>query len=124
MEIETFSFWDKDHYEYEIFSILSIAWAWTSVILAGKRDSWRHSTTSFCEHVAVVKINYQMLEVLSLCDQEWAFKVKTFNNDNVFDGKKYNKTSWGVCFWQYVFEKSFSPVKLKVADKRAHLTVK
>ena len=46
----------------------------------------------------MVKTNYQMLEVLSLCDQERAFKVKTFNNDNVFDGKKYNKTSWGVCF--------------------------
>ena len=31
-------------YEYELFSLPSIALAWTSVILAGKRDSRRHST--------------------------------------------------------------------------------
>ena len=34
-----FRFWDEDDYENEIFS--------TSVILAGKRDSRRHSTTRF-----------------------------------------------------------------------------
>ena len=42
---------DKDDYEYEIFSILSIAHASTSVILAGKRGSRRHPTTSFTENV-------------------------------------------------------------------------
>ena len=36
--IESFRFWDEDDYEYEIFSILSFSYAWTSVILAGKRD--------------------------------------------------------------------------------------
>ena len=37
-------FWDEDDYGYELFSLPSIALAWTSVILAGKRDSRRHST--------------------------------------------------------------------------------
>ena len=32
-------------YEYEIFSILSIAHAWTSVILGEEGDKRRHSTT-------------------------------------------------------------------------------
>ena len=46
----TLRFFDEDDYEYKIFSILSIAQAWTSVILAGKRDSRRHSTRSFSEN--------------------------------------------------------------------------
>ena len=50
----TLRFFDEDDYEYEIFSILSIAQAvaqaWTSVILAGKRDNRRHSTTGFSEN--------------------------------------------------------------------------
>ena len=58
--LESFRFWDEDDYEYEIFSILSIARAWTSVILAGKRDSRRHSTTSFSENVVVAGTSYQM----------------------------------------------------------------
>ena len=52
--IESFRFWDKDDFEYEIFSTLSINHAWTSVISAGKRDSGRHSTTSFSENVELV----------------------------------------------------------------------
>ena len=47
--VETFRFWDEYEYEYEIFSILSSARARTSVILAGKHDCRRHSTTSFRE---------------------------------------------------------------------------
>ena len=34
------------------------------LILAGKRDSRRHSTTSFSENVVVEGTSYQMLEVL------------------------------------------------------------
>ena len=34
-----------------MFSILSSTRAWTSVILAGKRDSRRHSTASFCKKI-------------------------------------------------------------------------
>ena len=54
--MESFRFWDKEDYEYEIVSILSIAHAWTSVILAGNR----HSTTSFSENVLVAGTSYQM----------------------------------------------------------------
>ena len=45
----TESFRFKDN-EYKIFSVLSSALAWTSVILAGKRDSRPHSTTNFSEN--------------------------------------------------------------------------
>ena len=38
--------------------------------MAGKRDSRRHSTTSFSENVEVAETSYQMLEVLSFCHQE------------------------------------------------------
>ena len=56
--------------KYEISSILTSARAWTSVILAGKRGSRRHSTTSFSENVEVAETRYQMLVVLSFCDRE------------------------------------------------------
>ena len=59
--IESFRFWDG--YDYEIFSVLSSAHAWTNVILAGKRDSHRHSTTSFSENVIVVGTICHILEV-------------------------------------------------------------
>ena len=70
LSLETFRFWDEYDNEYEIFSVLSSAHAWTSVILAGKRDSRRYSTTSFSENVEVAETSYQMLEVLSFRDQE------------------------------------------------------
>ena len=44
----------------EIFSILSIVRARASVILAGKRDGPRHSTTSFSENVVAARESYQM----------------------------------------------------------------
>ena len=65
--LESFRFWDEDDYEHEIFSILSSALSKTSVILAGKRGSRRHSTTSFSENVVVAGTSYQMLGVLSFC---------------------------------------------------------
>ena len=68
--VETFRFWDDYDYEYEIFSILSSARAWASVILAGKCVSRRRSTTSFSKNVEVAETSYQMLEVLSFCDRE------------------------------------------------------
>ena len=60
---------DQSDYEYEILSILS-ARTRTSVILAGKRGSRRHSTTSFSENVEVAETSYQMLQVFSFFDQE------------------------------------------------------
>ena len=58
--IEGFTVEDEKDYEYEIFSILSIAHTWTSVILAGKRNSRRRSTTSFTENVVMAGTIYQM----------------------------------------------------------------
>ena len=53
----------RGHFENEIFSILSSAHAWTSVILEENRDSHRHSTTSFA---VVAETCYEMLEVGSI----------------------------------------------------------
>ena len=60
---------DQSDYEYKILSVLS-ARTRTSVILAGKRGSRRHSTTSFSENVEVAETSYQMLQVLSFFDRE------------------------------------------------------
>ena len=68
--LESFRFYDEIDYEYEIFSILSSTLSWTNAILAGKRDSRRHSTTSFSENVVVVRTNHQMLKVLAFCNRE------------------------------------------------------
>ena len=62
---------DDNDYEYEIFSILSIARTWTG-ILAGKRDSRRHSTTGFSVNAEVEEKSYLALEVLLFCDRERA----------------------------------------------------
>ena len=56
--LESFRFEDENEYEKEIFLILSVARAWASVILAGKRDSRRHSSSSISENVAVVETSY------------------------------------------------------------------
>ena len=68
--IESFRF--KDDYEYEIFSIRSSVCSRASVILVGKRDSRRHSTTSFTSNVTVAGTSYQMLEVIWFCYRERA----------------------------------------------------
>ena len=70
---------NEEVYEYEISSVLSSARAWPSVILAGKRDSRRHSSMSFSENVVVSETSYQMLEVLSLWPGEG---LTSFNKDN------------------------------------------
>ena len=54
------------------WSILSSARARTHVILAGKSDSRRHSSTSFSVDVVVAKTSYQMLGILSFSDREKA----------------------------------------------------
>ena len=59
-----------------MFSVLSSARVWASVILAGKRDNRRHSAMSFSENgrenVVVAGAGYQMEEVLSFCYRERA----------------------------------------------------
>ena len=49
----------------------------TNVILAGKCDSQRHSTTSLSENVVVAKKSYQMLGILSFSDRERALPLST-----------------------------------------------
>ena len=56
----------------KIFSILSSARTFASVILAGKLDSCHCSTMSFREDVVVLETIYQMGEVLSLFSGERA----------------------------------------------------
>ena len=68
---ESFRCEDDNDYEYAIFSILSIARRWTG-ILAGKRDSRRHSTTGFSVNAKVEEKSYLLLEVLLFCDRERA----------------------------------------------------
>ena len=48
--LESFRFENEDDYEYQIFSILSSAGAWASVIFAGKRDSRRLSATGYSKN--------------------------------------------------------------------------
>ena len=66
-QLETFRFWEEDDYEVEIFSILSSARAWTSVIFAGNVIAVviLLRTGAAAENIVVAETSYQMLEVLS-----------------------------------------------------------
>ena len=79
--LKSFRFKDEDDYENEIFSILSGARARTNVILAGKCDSHRYSSTSFSENVVVAKTSYQMFGILSFCYRE---SINNRTNNNTF----------------------------------------
>ena len=85
--------------------LLSSAHPWTSVILAGKRGSRRHSTTSFTKNVQVAETSYQMLVVLSFCDRKrvWPPSLKvTVLTLLVKNGKM--KLSGESVFWQYAIK--------------------
>ena len=69
--IETF--YDED----ENFPVRSSAHVRTNVILAGKCDSHRHSTTNFSKNVVVEKTSYQMLGMLTFSDRERALPPST-----------------------------------------------
>ena len=86
----------QDEYdnEYEIFSILRSVSAWASVILAGKRGSRRHSTTSFSENVEVAETSYQMLEVLSICDRGEGVTSSTKGNSAKFSSEKWSNEAF------------------------------
>ena len=72
----------------------------TSVILAGKCDSHRHSTKSFSGNIVQAKTSYQMLGILSFSDREWALTPSTEIHVLTFVvKKKYNEAFRGVCFW-------------------------
>ena len=82
-------------------ALVSITHAWTNAILAGKRDSRRHSTMSFSENVLVAGTSYQML---SFCYQERAFKTSFSINNRikVFGEKKENEPFLAVLFlWEH-----------------------
>ena len=75
--LESFRFLGEDDDENKIFSTLRSARARTNVILAGKCDSSRQSTTSFSKNVVVAKTSYQMLEILPFSDRERASPPST-----------------------------------------------
>ena len=90
--VSKWTMWNDN--EYEIFLILGIAHAWTSVILGGKRDSRRHSTTSFNENVVVAGTRSQMLEVLAFCNSGEV--LTSFNNDNSANFSGWQKVRWRI----------------------------
>ena len=55
---------------FVFFSLPSASLDLKVPILAAKRGSRCHPTTSFRENVELAATRYQMLEVLSFCDQE------------------------------------------------------
>ena len=91
--LERFRFHDEKDCEYEILSIVSSARARTSVILAGKRGSRRHFTTSFTE------LNVRNFSILQSGEV-----FTSFNNDDsayLSDEKKYIEEFRSGFFWQY-----------------------
>ena len=60
--LEALRFQDEDHYENEIF-LNTKEWVRANqpVILAGKCDSHRHSTTGFSDNVLVAKTSYEIV---------------------------------------------------------------
>ena len=82
----------KDDDEYDDFlNTKQVARAQTNVILAGKCDSNRHSTTSLSEYVVMAKPSYQMLGILSFGDRE-----KIGNKRANFGGEKSTMNLSGV----------------------------
>ena len=101
-KIESFRFYDENDYEYEIFSMLSTACAWGSVILAGKRGSRRHATTRFNKSVVAAGTSYQMLEVLAFWNRERAQPPSITITVLTFLVKKSTMKNSGVSiFWEY-----------------------
>ena len=88
VKIRTLRFFDEDDYEYKTFSILSIARAWTSVILAGKRDNRRHSPTGFSENEL---LNVRNFIILWSREGLTSFSIK--NRTDLFGEKSTMKLS-------------------------------
>ena len=74
----------EDHYESKIFSILSSAHSWTSVIFSGKRDNRHRSTTGF--NGIVTQTGYRMsVAILRSGEGSIFFNI---NNHANFSGEK------------------------------------
>ena len=95
---ETSRFWVEYDYEYVIFSMVSSTRAWAGVILARKRGSRRHSTTSLseCRSGENKKSNVRSFIILQSGEA-----LTSFNNDNsanLSGEKKYNEEFRAVYF--------------------------
>ena len=82
----------------------------TRAISAGKRDSRRHSTTSFGENVLVVETGNQIGKIINLRPGEG---LTSFNKDNsakCFGEKnEYNEALRGVSFLRIRENQTFYP---------------
>ena len=72
----------------------------TNVILVGRRDSRRHSTTAFGENIVMAKTSYQMLGILSLSDRERALPPSTEISELTFVVKKSTMKLSGVSIFR------------------------
>ena len=82
----------EDHYESEIFSILSSAHSWTSVIFSGKRDNRHRSATGFSG--IVTQTGYRM-SVAILRSGEGSIFFNISNHAN-FSGEKKKRLQWSL----------------------------
>ena len=101
------------------WSILSSARARTNIILAGKSDSRRHSTTSFSENVLVAKTSlYQMLGILPFSHREKALPPSKEMSVLTFVMKKSTMKLSGVS----IFREQARKLKIKCRP-RGHLVL-
>ena len=110
--LKTFRFQDEYDKEYEIFAILSNAGKWTSVILAGKSGSRRHSCKSFSENVVLAETSYQMFDCLILLRSGESLFSSNKDNSANFSGKKW-KVQWSIpggLFCSNIREKTFNQI--------------
>ena len=87
----------------EVFSKLSSAHAWASVIFGGwgggGHDSRRHSTTSFSKNVMVAETSLQMLQVLAFAiGKGLNLFPNKYNSANFSGEKRYNEACRDVYF--------------------------
>ena len=110
-------FSDGDDYDIEIFSVRSIACTWTSVILAGKPVSRRHSTTGFSENFVVTETSFQFAIILRPGQGLTSFNR---NNRVNYSSEKNSKIKFSevYIFWEYA-KKPWSQISfsnLKVSN--------
>ena len=74
VSLETFRFWDENDYEYEIFSMLSIAHAWASFTLARKQKSISFTRATLKASLTTLSSDY--LSTPTECttvDENWSY---------------------------------------------------
>ena len=94
----------EDHYESKIFSILSSAHSWTSVIFSGKRDNRHRSATGFSG--IVTQTGYRMsVAILRSGEGSIFFNI---NNHANFSGEKKKRLQWSLMKFNLVLESNIS----------------